>query len=406
MAGAFSSAGFSSAGFSASDITSNLDRYIAEMLGGYVDTTVSRYLLDALTVPELFHANLDRYAAEVLMDAPPPLYATTDRFVMEVLLSVPFVAPAPETTSYRITAEVLGLAAAYTGKHAELARAVAEVLMDARSLHRGLYLPAIPLSGVSVVALVTLPLDTGPGYMGLLAENGDGFEWKWPGDGSAYTLTWRQGGVEDVVTLSGFAGAVLTSYTSPGNGTPVALTSLGLVRPDGITVTGEINELMVLDHEIDTTLMAQYKAYINCHWTPGCTSRPTPCTEAPPAGNHHYVYTANATTILGVYDGYLYGPVGGNPEGSNFGSAVPDDGYTYAAVNAAGFGQSLFALGLDTEEGLTNAHVTVAGGAEYDVPLTVLPGSSFGVPWAFLAYGPGVPIPEIVAGSTFTVDYT
>lgn len=403
MAG-FSSSGFSSAGFSALDITSNLDRHVAEMLGGFVDTTVSRYLLDALTMPELFHANLDRYAAEVLMDPPPPLYATTDRFVMEVLLSVPFVAPAPETTSYRITAEVLGLAAAYTGKHAELARAVAEVLMDARSLHRGLYLPGIPLSGVSVIALVSLPLDDGPGYMGLLAENGDGFEWKWPGDGSAYTLTWRQGGVEDVTTLSGAAGTLLTSYTSPGNGTPVALTSLGLVRPDGIAVTGEMKELMVLDREIDSTLMAQYKAYITCHWQPGCTSRPTPCSEGPPVGVHHYVYTA--ADALGVYVGYLDGIGAGTP-GTNYGTATPDDGYTYAAVTAPGFNQALFALGLDIEEGLTNAHITCEGGAEYDIPLTVAPGSTFGVPWAFIAIGQAAfPIPEITVGSTFTVDYT
>ena len=401
MAGAFSSAGFSSAGFSASDITTDLDRYIAEMLGGFVDVTVSRALVDVLTEPELFHANLDRYTAEVLGDPPPPLYATLDRYTAEVLLTIPFTAPAPEATSYRITAEVLALAAQYTGKHAEMARAVAEVIMDARSLHRGLYLPSIPLSGVSVVARVTLPLDQGPGYMGLLAENGDGFEWTWPGDGSAYTLTWRQGGIEDSVSASAAGNSFVMGYTSAGNGTPVNLTSLGLVRPDGIAVTGEVNELLVLDRQIDSTLMAQYKAYITCHWTPGCTSRPTPCTEAPPAGDHHYVY--GAVDILGFYTGYLYGPAGGSP--TNFGTSTPDDNKTYAAVTVPGSGQCLFALMLDEEEGLTQARV-VAGGNEYIVPGTVAPGSAFGVPSPFIFIGQGLfEIPEIVDGATYTVDY-
>lgn len=403
MAG-FSSAGFSSSGFSASDATTNLDRHVAEMVGGFVDAQLGRALVDVLMAPELFHANLDRYATEVLMDPPPPLYAPLDRYVIEVLAVVPFVAPAPETTNYRITAEVLGLAASYIGKHAELSRAVAEVLMDARSLHRGLYLPAVAVNGVTLVARFTADWASGPGYLGLLAENGDGFELTWPGDGTNYTLTWVQGGVADAVPGT-IGGTDLTvAYTSAGNGTPVALTSLGLIRPEGIAVTGELRELMLLDHEVDSVLLAQYKAYMNCHWTPGCTSRPTPCTEAPPVGDHHYVYTAHPSTILGVYNGYLYGPAAGSP--TNFGSVVPDDGYTYAAVSIPGGGQCLFALGLDTEEGLTNAHITTTGG-EYDVPLAVSPGSTFGVPWAFIAVGQALfEIPEIVPGATYTVDYT
>lgn len=396
MAG-FSSAGFSSAGFSALDITTNLDRHVAEMVGGFVDAQLGRALVDVLMAPELFHANLDRYSTEVLMDPPPPLYATADRYVIEVLAVVPFVAPAPESTNYRITAEVLGLAAAYIGKHAELSRAVAEVLMDARSLHRGLYLPAVAVNGVTLVARFTADWAAGPGYLGLLAEDGDGFELTWPGDGTNYTLTWVQGGVADAVPGTITGDDLTVAYTSAGNGTPVALTSLGLIRPEGITVTGELRELMLLDHEVDPVLLAQYRSYMNCHWTPGCTSRPTPCTEAPPPGVYHW------DIVMGSYFATYWGFVRPPFVDPQVGTCTPDDGNLLAII---GLDENIVQciVALPAEEELTELTVTIAGN-DYSFPGSVTEGSAYGHPFVFIAQAiSGVPAMGFGDGVAATID--
>src|SRR5688572_4234936 len=117
----FDSGGFDAGGFDAFvalDVTAQLDRYIAEQLGGFADVTVSRALLEALVEPELFHQTVDRYTGEVLFENI-PIAQTLTRYTVEVLGDFPFIL-APLQTITRVVAEVLGLASMYAGKRAEL----------------------------------------------------------------------------------------------------------------------------------------------------------------------------------------------------------------------------------------------------------------------------------------------
>lgn len=402
----FSSAGFSSAGFSAADINATVSRVTGESLGGWIEGLVLRYTAEATSAPIIWAGDVTRVTAEVLGENI-PYTLKVNREIAEVLHANLFELPDTGLQTTRMVAEVLGLAASTAGKKASVSRLVAEALTSVQTLSKGLQMPSVTVDAVSIFAVVTLNEADGPGFLGMTAANGDGFKLTWAGGTSLVTKTWTQGGVSTSSNFAYLGGPVIVDFQAPASGTPVVLTSLSTEKPEGNQASGQIHELLVFNQNVTTTKRTQYRDYLECKWlTPGCTDLKTPCDFTPVEPGEHF-YTYGAVDVLGVYVGYLNGIGAGTP-GTNYGTVTPDDGFTYAAVTAPGSGVSLFAIGLDTAEPLTNAHVEVQGGGTYDLPVVVQPGVDLGVTeWPFIAVAQAAyVIPEIVVGATFTVDYT
>lgn len=269
----FSHAGFSSAGFSAADITTGLQRVIAEAVGTYLEARLDRVSVEAI---EAANATvLTRIAAEVLQEFPATLVPLT-RVVAEVIQQDAFVPPNISSEVQRVVAEVIGYAAEYVGKHVPLTRAVLEVITSTVLRHRGLGLPDVAVDAVTIAYSIDLEL-TQPGFWGLQGANGDGYSLTWASASPAtITETWRNGATVVTNTFAAPSGRLVRRFTSPAASAGVQFIDLASLRPDDRAGSGVLQELMVWDRQLSGPEATRIDAYLTCKWvTVACSPQIT-----------------------------------------------------------------------------------------------------------------------------------
>lgn len=291
---AFSPA-FSPTGFyagAAADVTTELTRVAAEVVGTFPENSVSRIVAEVMMAPELAHGVVSRAVLEVLQSAP-PYVATVSRAVVEVLQEHTYIPPLPTAELHRIVLEVLGTAADFVGKRVTASRTAVEALGSATRRSVGLSFAPVALPAYTLM-LVMDPGDASDGEFTVASG---------PWNGATVTLA----GSEVIVGVGEPGNSLVGSSTRPTGPFRVAITtgSGGKVYLNGIDITlsaaqpglnarhlgyettyalpgkGTVKELMLWDRALTDDERYAVDTYLDCKWfQTGCDVTELDCEPA------------------------------------------------------------------------------------------------------------------------------
>lgn len=216
---------------------------------------------------ELGLTAVSRAVAEAIFEVS-AVNAETKRVVLEVLATVPFETPTANVLVRRSSAEVLGLAAEFIGRHAVASRVTLEAITSFALAHRGFKVPNLAVDAVSVALAVDLDVSDA-GYLGLVDTDGRGYTLSWD-EAAPDTITERWVSTAGVVsaTFPAPSGRLIRSFVLPIGVGALSLTDLGTVRPPDAPKAGVLREILVWNRGISGEERLYTENYLRCKWIP------------------------------------------------------------------------------------------------------------------------------------------